>query len=173
VIFANRLRCKIKPNSFESQRFCGSICYLGATGFCISSSKKGIVISITDGLVLLDGLPLHPLIIHVTVVALPLAVVMVVLSLTWQRFRRYDLLTLAVLVIGSGSAFLASMSGRDLSAKIGVSLEHSTWGFYVPIASTVLANFSFTSLAIQNMAKITRGKTVSDVLPPNLQQLNL
>ena len=126
--------------------------------------------SIDNGLVLLDGLPLHPLIIHVTVVALPLAVVMVVLSLTWQRFRKYDLLTLAVLVIGSGSAFLASMSGRDLSAKIGVSLEHATWGFYVPIASTIAAVFFGLLIwarkqdVSSSLAKLTKGGFVLGVI---------
>ena len=126
--------------------------------------------SIDNGLVLLDGLPLHPLIIHVTVVALPLAVVMVVLSLTWQRFRKYDLLTLAVLVIGSGSAFLASMSGRDLSAKIGVSLEHATWGFYVPIASTIAAVFFGLLIwarkqdVSSSLAKLTKGGFVLVVI---------
>ena len=126
--------------------------------------------SIDDGLVLLDGLPLHPLIIHVTVVALPLAAVMVVLSLTSQRFRKYDLLTLAVLVVGSASAFLASMSGRDLSAKIGVSLEHSTWGFYVPIASTVAAVFFGLLIwarkqdVSSSLAKLTKGGFVLVVI---------
>jgi hypothetical protein len=124
---------------------------------------KGATISIFEGLVLLDGIPLHPLIIHVTVVALPLAFLMVVLSLTWQRFRTYDFLTLGVLIVGSVSAFMASVSGRQLSESIGVSLEHATWGFYAPIASTVAA--VFFGLLIwarkQNagslIAKITKG----------------
>ena len=119
--------------------------------------------SIDDGLVLLDGLPLHPLIIHVTVVALPLAFVMVVLSLTWQRFRRYDFLTLVVLIVGSVSAFMASVSGRQLSENIGVTLDHATWGFYAPIASTVATVFFGLLIwarkqnVSSSLAKLTKG----------------
>ena len=39
-----------------------------------------------NNLFLFDGIPLHPLIIHLTVVSLPLAVVMVVLSLVTMQF---------------------------------------------------------------------------------------
>ena len=116
-----------------------------------------------NNLVLFDGIPIHPLIIHLTVVTLPLAVVMVVLSLIWQRFRRYDFLTFAVLIVGSVSAFMASVSGRQLSENIGVTLDHATWGFYAPIASTVAT--VFFSLLIwarkqsvsSSLAKITKG----------------
>lgn len=35
------------------------------------------------------GLPLHPLIVHATVVMIPLAVVTVILAATWPRFRAW------------------------------------------------------------------------------------
>jgi len=97
--------------------------------------------SINDGLVLLDGIPLHPLIIHLTVVALPVGSLMLLASLFKKPFRRYEKATLVVLVVGSVSAFLASISGRQLSDKIGVSLDHATAGFYVPIAATAMTVF--------------------------------
>ena len=97
--------------------------------------------SINDGLVLLDGIPLHPLIIHITVVALPVGSLMLLASLFKKSFRKYDKATLVVLIVGSVSAFLASISGRQLSDKIGVSLDHATAGFYVPIAATVMTVF--------------------------------
>ena len=93
--------------------------------------------SINDGLVLLDGIPLHPLIIHLTVIALPVGSLMLFASLFTKSFRKYDKATLVVLIVGSVSAFLASISGRQLSDKIGVSLDHATAGFYVPIAATL------------------------------------
>jgi hypothetical protein len=97
------------------------------------------------------------------VVALPLAVVMVVLSLVWKRFRRYDFLTLAVLIVGSVSAFMASVSGRQLSENIGVTLDHATWGFYAPIASTVATVFfglliwARKQSVSSSLAKLTKG----------------
>ena len=97
--------------------------------------------SINDGLVLLDGIPLHPLIIHLTVVALPVGSLMLLASLFTTSFMKYDKATLVVLIVGSVSAFLASISGRQLSDKIGVSLDHATAGFYVPIAATVMTVF--------------------------------
>jgi hypothetical protein len=115
-----------------------------------------------NNLVLFDGIPLHPLIIHLTVVTLPLAVVLVVLSLVWKSFRRYDFLTLAVLIIGSISAFMASISGRQLSENIGVTLDHATWGFYAPIASTVATVFFGLLIwarkqnVVSSLAKITK-----------------
>ncbi len=97
--------------------------------------------SINDGLVLLDGIPLHPLIIHLTVIALPFGSLILLASLFTKSFKRYDKAILVVLIVGSVSAFLASISGRQLSDKIGVSLEHATAGFYVPIAATVMTVF--------------------------------
>ena len=97
--------------------------------------------SINDGLVLLDGIPLHPLIIHLTVIALPVGSLMLLASLFTKSFRKYDKATLVVIIVGSVSAFLASISGRQLSDKIGVSLDHATAGFYVPIAATVMTVF--------------------------------
>ena len=97
--------------------------------------------SLVDGLLLLDGIPLHPLIIHLTVVALPAGSLMLLASLFTKSFRKYDKATLVVLIVGSVSAFLASISGRQLSDKIGVSLDHATAGFYVPIAATVMTVF--------------------------------
>jgi hypothetical protein len=63
-------------------------------------------VSINDGLVLLDGIPLHPLIIHLTVVALSVGSLMLLASLFAQSFRRYDKATVVVLIVGNVSAFL-------------------------------------------------------------------
>src|SRR5690349_12625727 len=37
----------------------------------------------------LNGLPLHPLVVHATVVIIPLAAATVILSATWPRFREW------------------------------------------------------------------------------------
>jgi hypothetical protein len=53
--------------------------------------ETGIEMSVDNGLVLFDGIPFHPLIVHVTVVVLPLAFLMVIATLISKWFRKYDL----------------------------------------------------------------------------------
>ena len=119
--------------------------------------------SIENGLLLLDGIPLHPLIVHVTVVVLPLGVLMVIASLFWKWFRKYDLLTLTVMFGGTVAAFLTSFAGQSLAMNIGVSLEHAQPGLFVPVASLVATVFFgllvwSRRLDIQaSIAKITKG----------------
>jgi len=103
--------------------------------------ETGIEMSVDYGLVLLDGIPLHPLIVHVTVVVLPLAFLMVIATLISKWFRKYDLLTFGVLIVGTGSAFMASFAGQNLAMSIGVSLEHAQPGLFVPVASMVTTVF--------------------------------
>jgi len=119
--------------------------------------------SINDGLVLFDGIPLHPLIIHLTVIALPVGSLMLLASLFTTSFMKYDKATLVVLIVGSVSAFLASISGRQLSDKIGVSLDHATAGFYVPIAATVMTVFFglvLWSRKLKDNSSLARGTSV-------------
>jgi uncharacterized membrane protein len=119
--------------------------------------------SIENGLLLLDGIPLHPLIVHVTVVVLPLGVLMVIASLFWKWFRKYDLLTLTVMFVGTVAAFMTSFAGQALAINIGVSLEHAQPGLFVPVASLVATVFFgllvwSRRLDIQtSIAKFTKG----------------
>ena len=99
--------------------------------------------SIDQGVVLLDGLPLHPLVIHLTVIAVPLSVLMIFASLLVRRFRKYDYLTLSVSVVATVSAFLASLTGQNLETIIGVSDEHTTPGFLLAPVSTVTTVFFY------------------------------
>lgn len=97
--------------------------------------------TIDQGVVLLDGLPLHPLVIHLTVIAVPLSVVLLFASLLVKRFRKYDYLTLSVSIVATVSAFLASLTGQNLKTVIGISSEHTTPGFLLAPVSTVTTVF--------------------------------
>ena len=64
------------------------------------------------------GLPLHPLIVHATVVFVPLAVVAVLAAVAWPRFRRWAGPLPAVLS-------LVALVLTPLSTATGENLEHS------------------------------------------------
>lgn len=119
--------------------------------------------SIENGLLLLDGIPLHPLIVHVTVVVLPLGVLMVIASIFFRWFRKYDLLTLTVMLGGTVATFMTSFAGQALAMNIGVSLDHAQPGLFVPVASLVATVFFgllvwSRRLDIQtSIAKFTKG----------------
>ena len=68
----------------------------------------------------IGGLPLHPLVVHATEVAVPLAAVVVLLAAVWPWFRRWSywlplLLALAALVLVP----VSSESGESLERRVG------------------------------------------------------
>src|SRR4051794_33449524 len=64
------------------------------------------------------GVPLHPLVVHATVVVVPLAALTSVLAVAWPRFRRW---------FGWGSPVVAALALAldPLSTQSGESLEHA------------------------------------------------
>src|SRR4051812_43624773 len=64
------------------------------------------------------GLPLHPLIVHATVVVVPVAAVTVLLATFWPRFRRWA-------SWGPLAAAALSVVLVPLSTSSGESLEHA------------------------------------------------
>ena len=68
------------------------------------------------------GLPVHPLIVHATVVVVPTAAAAVLLAALWPRFRRWAgplplLLAVAALVLDP----LSTQSGEQLESHVGAS----------------------------------------------------
>ena len=106
----------------------------------------------------IDGLPLHPLVVHAVVVLLPLATLGALLVAARPRWSRaYGPLVAAAAVIGAAAAFVAREAGEALQrtlSEAGDPLEgieaHGRWGLYVfvlglafavvTVASTVLAH---------------------------------
>lgn len=87
----------------------------------------------------LGGLPLHPLVVHFVVVLVPVAalgLILLVLVRGWAD--KYGWLTLLVLAVGTGAAFVARQSGEDLAAQIGRPETHATWGTVLPFVSAGL-----------------------------------
>lgn len=65
------------------------------------------------------GLPLHPLIVHATVVVVPLAALTVVLAAVWPRFRRWaGPLPAAISLIGVVLIPLSTSTGETLEKHV-------------------------------------------------------
>ena len=86
------------------------------------------------------GLPLHPLVVHAAVVAIPLAAVMLIAGVVFYR-RMPKLLGAAAIVtwIAAGAAFLAGQSGEALASEIGITATHEQWGELATPATLAMA----------------------------------
>ncbi len=94
----------------------------------------------------INGVPLHPLVVHAAVVFVPLAALAAaVLALVprWRWLVRTPALVLAV--VAALSAQVAVLSGDDFMHRLGAHSElvntHQTWGERTSIAVWVLAAF--------------------------------
>jgi predicted membrane protein DUF2231 len=68
------------------------------------------------------GLPLHPLLVHATVVIVPAAAMSVLLAALWPRFRRWaGMLPLGLAVVGLILDPLSTASGESLEHQVGES----------------------------------------------------
>ncbi|MDP1876582.1 MAG: cytochrome b5-like heme/steroid binding domain-containing protein [Actinomycetota bacterium] len=84
-------------------------------------------------------LPLHPLVVHAVVVLLPLsalALVAIVLVRPWRG--TFGWVTMAGLVIGTGSAFVAKQSGEALAERLGRPAQHADLATWLPWLALVL-----------------------------------
>lgn len=108
----------------------------------------------------LDGLPLHPLVVHAVVVLVPLSALGAVVVAARPRWARtYGPLVAAGAVAGAVSAWVAQRAGNALEAELGYTgdlltalEEHGRWGVWVTnlgIAFAVVAVLS-TVLAFRS-----------------------
>lgn len=89
----------------------------------------------------LQGLPLHPLVVHLVVILVPLSAVAMVVAIAVPKWRsRLQWLALAGLTIGGVGTYLAKMSGDSLAAAVGLPTFHAEWGNnMVPLVVVLLA----------------------------------
>jgi len=84
-------------------------------------------------LVTVGGLPLHPLIVHLVVVIVPLTVAGAVMMAVWPRLsRRFGPLVAIGAVLGLVSVIIARQAGEQLAPITGVSADHLSWGTRAP-----------------------------------------
>ena len=87
----------------------------------------------------IGGLPLHPLIVHATVVLLPLSALGLLILIAVPRWRRtFGWLVLFGLLLSTIAAFLSKETGENLAAEIGITKTHAEWGDrLVPVAAVL------------------------------------
>ncbi len=87
----------------------------------------------------IDGLPLHPLVVHVVVVLVPLSALGAVLVAARPRWARpYGPLVAFGAVVAAVSALVAQQAGNSLQVQVNKAGElaeaietHGRWGLYV------------------------------------------
>ena len=99
----------------------------------------------------MGGLPLHPLVVHFSVVLLPLAAFALLIAIFIPRFRKnYGFATLVGLFIGTGATVVAKQTGEALAEQIGLPQKHANYGSYLQTAAIILF---FLSLIWYRVAK--------------------
>lgn len=94
---------------------------------------------------LINGLPVHVLVVHVVVVLLPLAVVGTIAIALVPGWRiRYGVLVVLVAAIGTALVPVATSSGEELERRVGAPGEHAELGdqliwFALPLLVSVAA----------------------------------
>jgi hypothetical protein len=106
----------------------------------------------------INGVPLHPLVVHATVVMVPLAALAVTLMVVprWRWLARWPALVLA---LGAALAVqAATLSGEDLLESTGLDTDliqsHQEWAGRLRLAMWVLA--AVTVLAFWSLPHVTR-----------------
>ena len=94
---------------------------------------------------LVNGLPLHPLVVHAVVVLLPLAVIGTLAIAAWPAWRRrYGPLVVACAAVATVLIPVATSSGEALEKRVGSPGQHARLGdqliwFAVPVLALALA----------------------------------
>jgi len=94
---------------------------------------------------LINGIPVHPLVVHAVVVFLPLAVVGTIVIAVVPRWRTpYGPLVVAVALVATVLVPVATSSGEELEARVGDPGRHAALGdqliwFAIPLLVLVAA----------------------------------
>ncbi|MGB7981217.1 MAG: DUF2231 domain-containing protein [Candidatus Nanopelagicales bacterium] len=89
---------------------------------------------------LINGLPVHPLIVHAVVVFVPLTALGLVVMVVWPRFSRgHGWLVVAAAAAGVLFSFVAKESGESLERRVGEPrFDHAELGDLMPVFTGLL-----------------------------------
>ena len=89
---------------------------------------------------MINGLPVHPLVLHVTVVFIPLAALGLILMAVLPRFgARFGWVVTAAAAVALAFSFVTKESGEQLEKIVGEpGFDHAEWGDRIPIVAGVL-----------------------------------
>lgn len=86
------------------------------------------------------GLPTHVLIVHATVVLLPVAAIgAIVIVLRRSLIHRLGLAVAVVAVLGTVAAWVSRFSGVELASRVGTPQPHTELGQNLPIHATLFS----------------------------------
>ena len=88
----------------------------------------------------INGLPVHPLVVHAAVVLIPLAAIGVLVMVFWPRFSRsFGIAVVVTAALATGAAFVAKEAGEALASRVGEpGFDHQELGDVMPIVAGVL-----------------------------------
>lgn len=105
------------------------------------------------------GLPLHPLIVHVAVVILPLSALALIVLIVVPRWRKnFGWLTMAGLFVGLVGAVAAKESGEALARRIGLPPDHARLGDILPLFAFALFTLGLAWFVLDRRAR-ARGES--------------
>ncbi|KQV26322.1 hypothetical protein ASC54_05330 [Yonghaparkia sp. Root332] len=87
---------------------------------------------------LIGGLPVHPLVVHLAVIALPVAALGLIVAMAFPRVHaavRWSVV--GALAVGAVSAWVASESGEALSERVGEPEVHAELGEKLPVIAGI------------------------------------
>ncbi len=104
-----------------------------------------------DPFALVQGLPVHPLVVHAAVVFIPMAALGVLLMAVWPRFgARFGWIVWALAFVATGAAFVAKESGEALEDIVGEpGFDHAELGDKMPFFAGVLFLVAFVLWLVQ------------------------
>ncbi|MDO5627346.1 MAG: hypothetical protein Q4G43_03395, partial [Mobilicoccus sp.] len=74
------------------------------------------------------GLPLHPLVVHIVVVLLPLGAVSMAMAVLWRAWAtRFAAASVGLLTVSGAALLLARSSGEALAGDVGTPVAHVAW----------------------------------------------
>ena len=117
----------------------------------------------------INGVPLHPLVVHAAVVFVPLAVLAVLSILVprWRWASRW--VALVVVALAAGSVQLAAMTGDDLKHRVGGSAlieTHEMWAGRLQAATWVLAALTLVAFwVLPHTTALRNGRDKDTRLP--------
>jgi cytochrome b involved in lipid metabolism len=103
---------------------------------------------------LILGLPVHPLVVHLVVVFLPVFSLALIFIIFFPNFRKtYGPLVMAGLLISVAAAFVAKQSGEALSQRVGWPTNHANLGSQLLLISGGLFAVAITWYWLQSKRK--------------------
>jgi len=107
----------------------------------------------------IGGLPLHPLVVHVAVVFLPVAALGLIALVLVPRWRStFGWLVMAGLAVGTAGAIVSKQSGEALAQQVGTPARHAQLGDILPLLAIALSVLALVWFLLERRAAAREAK---------------